>query len=319
MEPRPPHGRLLAHRAGALSLRLRRGRGRHPRRASESRSTPTTWSRPRRRRDVRAVGRARAGGVPDHPSLARPCAGSTAADDRSPGPTAGRRARWASRSTSRSERGPKRPSEPAGIAWKRPPTSPVSRSTRWTSPPAPPSWTSASATSAACRPSGSPASGRWSSGWSRCTRRTASASWQCAGSCTTGRWRRSTSSTATGTRPAARGGFTTWPASRAATAAVARSRRSASCATSRRDGNARRPCGSRTRRSSGSRTGSRPRATTSRPRSRSSTRTARSPGEAPPSRRSCARWSRSRPRIPRCWSAARRAPARSSSPRPSTG
>ena len=59
----------------------------------------------------------------------------------------------------------------------------------------------------------------------------------------------------------------------------------------------RRRCGSRTRRPSGSRIASRRRATTSRPRSRSSTRTARSPGRAPPSGMSGASWSGSRPQI----------------------
>ena len=59
VEPRPPHGRLLGSPSGrALSSASRRTRS-SPSRASESRSTPTTGARPRRRRDVRAVGRAR--------------------------------------------------------------------------------------------------------------------------------------------------------------------------------------------------------------------------------------------------------------------
>ena len=60
-------------------------------------------------------------------------------------------------------------------------------------------------------------------------------------SCTTAGWRRSRSSIATGTRPVERGGFITWPASPGATPPDGRSRRSAFCATSPRDGNARRP------------------------------------------------------------------------------
>ena len=90
----------------------------------------------------------------------------------------------------------------------------------------------------------------WSSGWSTCIPTTASACWTSASRCTTGGWSGSPSSIATCIRPMGRGGFITWPASPRATPPDARSGRSASSATSRSAGSARRPCGSRTRRSS---------------------------------------------------------------------